>query len=95
MMAEAIGRYFPTGTRVTRPAGGFTLWIELPADVDTVDLYARVESTQITFAPGRIFSTRGQFSNCLRLNGAFWSEQNRWAVELLGRMATELCAELH
>ena len=93
-MADAIGRYFPPGTRVTRPAGGFTLWIELPANVDTVDLYTRVETKKITFAPGRIFSTKGQFRNCLRLNGAFWSEKNRWAVELLGRMATELCEEL-
>ncbi len=92
-MGDAIGRYFPEGTRVTRPAGGFTLWIELPADVDTVELYIRVESEKITFAPGRIFSTRGKFRNCLRLNGAFWSEKNRWAVELLGKMAKELCRE--
>lgn len=92
-MADAIGRYFPPGTRVTRPAGGFSLWVELPADVDTVDLYAQAESKKITFAPGQIFSTRGEFRNCLRLNGAFWSEENRWAVELLGKMATELCAK--
>ncbi len=93
-MADAIGRYFPQGTRVTRPAGGFTLWIELPADVDTVDLYTRAETKKITFAPGRIFSsTRGRFRNCLRLNGAFWSEKNRWAVESLGRMAAKLCEE--
>ena len=92
-MGDAIGRYFPTGTRVTRPAGGFTLWLELPADVDTVDLYARAESKRITFAPGRIFSTRGKFRNCLRLNAACWSEKNRWALESLGRMAAELCRE--
>ncbi|MFH0780499.1 MAG: PLP-dependent aminotransferase family protein [Pseudomonadota bacterium] len=92
-MADAIGRYFPPGTRVTRPKGGFTLWIELPADVDTVDLYRRIETKKVTFAPGRIFSTRGKYRNCLRLNGAFWSEKNRWAVELLGSMATELCKD--
>jgi DNA-binding transcriptional MocR family regulator len=92
-MADAIGRYFPTGTRVTRPAGGFSLWLELPGDVDTVDLYARAEMAKIVIAPGRIFSTRGKYRNCLRLNGAFWSEENRWAVQSLGRMATELCWE--
>jgi DNA-binding transcriptional regulator YhcF (GntR family) len=30
---------------------------------------------------------------CLRLNGAFWSEETRWAVESLGRMAAELCRQ--
>ena len=92
-MAEAIALYFPPGTRVTRPSGGFTLWLELPAEVDTVDLYARAEKERIAFAPGRIFSTRGDYRNCLRLNGAFWSEKTRWAVERLGRMAGELCRE--
>ena len=92
-MADAIGRYFPPGTRVTRPAGGFTLWIELPADADTVDLYAQAEKKKITFAPGRIFSTGDNFRNCLRLNAACWSEKNQWAVESLGEMATKLCRQ--
>lgn len=76
-MADAIGKYFPTGTRVTRPRGGFSLWVELPGEVDTMSLYARAETEKIIIAPGRIFSTSGRFYNCLRLNGAFWSEENR------------------
>jgi len=92
-MGDAIARYFPAGTRVTRPAGGFSLWLELPADVDTVALYARAEAQNIVIAPGRIFSTRSQYRNCLRLNGAFWSEETRWAVESLGGMAAELCRQ--
>ncbi len=92
-MGDAIARYFPAGTRVTRPAGGFSLWLELPADVDTVALYVAAEEQKIVIAPGRIFSTRGKYRNCLRLNGAFWSEETRWAVESLGRMATELCRQ--
>ena len=90
-MADAIGRYFPAGTRITRPTGGFSLWLELPEDVDTVALYSRAESEHITIAPGRIFSSGDGFRNCLRLNGAFWSEENRWAVQSLGKMAEELC----
>ncbi|MDK9706567.1 MAG: PLP-dependent aminotransferase family protein [Desulforhopalus sp.] len=92
-MADAIGRYFPAGTRVTRPAGGFVLWLELPGEVDTVALYSRAEAEKIVIAPGRIFSTRDKYRNCLRLNGAFWSEENRWAVESLGRIAGDLCRE--
>ncbi len=89
-MAEAIGTYFPPGTRVTRPEGGFTLWLELQKEIDTLALYARAVEMKITIAPGAIFSTGGKYTNCLRLNGAFWSEKNRWAVEALGKIAHEL-----
>ncbi len=89
-MGEAIGNTFPLGTRVTRPGGGFTLWVELPEQVDTLTLYAMAIDRGITIAPGALFSTAGKFSNCLRLNAAFWSEENRWAIEYLGEMANNL-----
>jgi DNA-binding transcriptional MocR family regulator len=89
-MAEAIGSYFPAGTRVTRPRGGFTLWLELPEGIDTLRLYARAAEQDISIAPGALFSTRNDYTNCLRLNGAFWSEENRWAVQALGRIAHTL-----
>ncbi len=89
-MGEAIGVNFPTGTRVTRPEGGFTLWLELPQQVDTRTLYGMAEKVGITLAPGALFSTSGKFTNCLRLNAAFWSEKNRWAIETLGEMAKQL-----
>ena len=30
-ISAAVGRYFPAGTKVTRPQGGYVLWVELPA----------------------------------------------------------------
>lgn len=89
-MAEAIGEYFPSGTRVTRPKGGFALWLELPEDVDTVSLYGEAAKRKITIAPGSLFSTGRRYKNCLRLNSAFWSEETRWAVKALGQMAHDL-----
>src|SRR5712671_2886738 len=32
-MSEAITRYFPAGTKLTRPSGGMCLWVELSPDV--------------------------------------------------------------
>jgi DNA-binding transcriptional MocR family regulator len=89
-MAEAIGTYFPSGTKVTRPEGGFTLWLELDKNINTGTLYAEALKKSITIAPGTLFSNSGRYSNCLRLNGAFWSEETRWAVEALGRMVHKL-----
>ncbi len=30
VFAQAVGHYFPPGTRATRPEGGYFLWVELP-----------------------------------------------------------------
>src|SRR5438093_4022006 len=38
-MTEAITRYFPPGTKLTRPTGGMCLWGELPPKVNPPALY--------------------------------------------------------
>ncbi len=89
-MGEAVGNCFPYGTKVTRPLGGFTLWVELPDKIDTLKLYRKAQNEGITIAPGAIFSATEKFGNCIRLNASFWSETNRWAIETLGRLTTEM-----
>ncbi|BCR03658.1 GntR family transcriptional regulator [Desulfuromonas versatilis] len=89
-MSEAIGRYFPAGTRVTRPKGGFSLWVELPEYVDTLALYPRAVKEGITIAPGPIFSASGKYANFIRVNAAFWSERTEGAVATLGRLAAAM-----
>ena len=32
--STGVAKYFPAGTRMTRPGGGYMLWIELPGRVD-------------------------------------------------------------
>jgi len=32
--AAAISRYFPAGTRISSPRGGYVIWVELPDGVD-------------------------------------------------------------
>jgi hypothetical protein len=55
-MTRAIERCFPAGTRVSRPAGGFVFWIELPGPVDTRVLFGEAVKLGICFAPGDVFS---------------------------------------
>ncbi|THB70591.1 MAG: PLP-dependent aminotransferase family protein [Desulfobulbaceae bacterium] len=86
-MTEAISEYFPGGTRVSRPKGGFTLWLEMAEKIDGVSMYAQAVKSGITLAPGSLFSLSNNYRNCIRLNGAFWSEENRWAVKRLGEIA--------
>ncbi len=64
----AIARGFPAGTRVSRPTGGYFLWLELPDDVDAMALCRHAMAAGISLAPGPMFSASGAFRNCLRIN---------------------------
>lgn len=88
LMANAIAREFPAGTRVTRPQGGFFLWLEMPAAVDALALHRQALARGISVAPGPIFSASGRFGNALRLNyGHPWDEAQADAIRVLGEMA--------
>ncbi|HEU0307353.1 MAG TPA: aminotransferase class I/II-fold pyridoxal phosphate-dependent enzyme, partial [Lysobacter sp.] len=65
---EAIAAAFPRGTRVTRPAGGYFLWLELPEGTDALRLHRRASQQGISIAPGPMFSASRGFGNCIRLN---------------------------
>jgi DNA-binding transcriptional MocR family regulator len=85
---DAIGRHFPLGTRVTRPGGGFVLWVEMPDGVDAFRLYEEAHKAGISIAPGTLFTATGdKYRNCIRLNAAFWSERTEQALETLGGMS--------
>ncbi len=84
----AIGEHFPAGTKVTRPAGGFVLWVELPHHVDSLELQERALAERISISPGPIFSARQRYRNFIRLNCGYpWSERLDQALRTLGRLA--------
>ena len=89
MMAAAISRHFPERTRVSRPQGGFLLWVEMPHQVDALKLYEAARTCGISIAPGHLFSLEGKFSNCIRLNAACWNSCIEAAIVTLGRLADE------
>jgi DNA-binding transcriptional MocR family regulator len=89
-MTRAIDRSFPTATRVSRPAGGFVLWLELPPQVKTRPLFERALEEGICFAPGEVFSASGRFANCLRLScGHSWDDRMERGIARLGALVTE------
>ncbi|WP_342119665.1 aminotransferase-like domain-containing protein [Pseudoduganella sp. OTU4001] len=88
MMAAAVLRFFPAGTRVSEPQGGYVLWVELPEGVDAMKLYALALERKITVGPGHMFSARGSYTNCIRLNFSYpWSKEIEDALRMLGRLA--------
>jgi DNA-binding transcriptional MocR family regulator len=88
-MIRAVGRAFPKGTKVSRPAGGFVLWLELPKPIGTRELFDEAVENGICFAPGEIFSASQRYANCLRLScGHSWHARIEAGVEKLGELAS-------
>lgn len=87
-MMAAVMRFFPSGTRVSQPKGGYVLWVEMPEDVDAMRLYREALTAGITVGPGRMFSVAHDYSHCLRLNySCTWSREMDEAIAKLGRIA--------
>jgi len=82
-VSEAVVRLFPEGTQISRPQGGYVLWVRLPKGADGVALYRKALDAKINFAPGIIFSASGAYSNYLRISCGSWSPTSAKAVTRL------------
>jgi DNA-binding transcriptional MocR family regulator len=94
-MTEWVRRYFPEGTRASRPQGGFMLWVELPEGFDTLRLNQALLDQGVQIAVGSIFSASGKFRHCLRMSFAQRSTPAlEAAVRKVGETARELLAKM-
>jgi DNA-binding transcriptional MocR family regulator len=87
---RAISEYFPEGTHVSRPQGGFVLWLELDKRIHVASLYESALKQKISIAPGRMFTLQDQYHHCMRLSyGHSWNEKMDHALKVLGRLAKQ------
>jgi DNA-binding transcriptional MocR family regulator len=90
-MTRAVEASFPAETKVSQPAGGFVLWLELPKRFDSRALFDEALEHGICFAPGDVFSASRRYRNCLRLSAGYgWSERIEDGVRRLGHLARVL-----
>lgn len=88
-----VERHFPAGTRVTRPAGGYFLWLELPPRVNALQLHQQAMALGISTAPGALFSADRRFVHHLRLNAGHPGDARiDPAVRRLGELAARALA---
>jgi DNA-binding transcriptional MocR family regulator len=88
-MREAVLAHFPSGTRVSDPRGGYVLWVELPRQIRTLELYHKAKERGVVYAPGPLFSAGKRYNHCLRLNASTWNEREVEAVKILGNLFQE------
>ena len=68
VMLTHLRRNFPGEVRWTRPAGGLSLWVELPPGVRAMDLYLDAIERGVAFAPGEAFFAEPPATSYFRLS---------------------------
>jgi len=89
-LRQAVSLFFSEDIRMTDPAGGYLLWVELPRTVDALELYQAALGAGIAITPGHLFSPDRQYSNFIRLNAANWSDRAAPALRRLGRVIEDM-----
>jgi DNA-binding transcriptional MocR family regulator len=88
---QGIVQYFPEDTKVSRPHGGFVLWVQLNKKVNGFRLRAEAMKHQISITPGKIFSGHCNYSNCIRISfGKPWDEDADYGLMMLGKLIRKM-----
>lgn len=86
-MIAAVAAGFPAETRISQPAGGSVLWLELPTGLDSEQLFHQALTHGISISPGQIYSPSSRFRNFIRLSfGHPWGEPLEQALQRLGAL---------
>lgn len=85
---QALAEHWPQGTRVSEPAGGMALWVELPEGIEGQALFEAALAKGIGILPGHLFSSRGDYRHHVRLScGLVWDAKTQAALRTVGRLA--------
>jgi DNA-binding transcriptional MocR family regulator len=88
---QAIIKYLPEDTKVSRPHGGFILWLELNKKVNAFKLRTEAMKHQISIVPGKIFSAGNNYSNCIRISfGKPWNDDVDYSLMMLGKLIKKM-----
>ena len=88
---QGIIQYFPEDTKISRPHGGFVLWLELNKKVNSFKLRTEAMKHKISVVPGRIFSAGCNYSNFIRISfGKPWSNDVDYGLMMLGKLIKKM-----
>lgn len=88
---QGIIDHFPEGTKVSRPNGGFVLWVQLDKKVNSFKLRAEAMKHHISVVPGKIFSASNNYNNCIRISfGKPWNNDADYGLLMLGRLIRKM-----
>jgi DNA-binding transcriptional MocR family regulator len=85
-MDQALHHHLGGLANWQKPQGGYFFWLEMPEGFDAAAMRQRAPEFKTGFQAGIVSSTKGQFSNCIRLSFAHYNEHQ--IDEGIGRLAT-------
>ena len=84
-MLESLDAHFPQEATWTKPGGGFYVWVNLPAEIDTKALMPKAIVAKVAYVPGNAFYADGLGSWSMRLSYCHPTpERIREGVKALG-----------
>ncbi len=84
-MLESLEQHFPAEAKWTKPGGGFYVWVNLPAEIDTKALMPKAIVAKVAYVPGSAFYADGLGSWSMRLSYCHPTpERIREGVKALG-----------
>lgn len=90
-LVAAIARYFPADVQVSKPGGGYFVWVFFAPGFDALALHQQALAQGISIAPGPMFSARQGLRHCIRLNfGHPWDARMEAAMAALGALVRDL-----
>lgn len=83
---QGIIEHLPEDTKVSRPQGGFVLWVELNKKINAFRLRTEAMKHHISVVPGKIFSAGSHYNNFIRISfGKPWNDDMDYGMMMLGR----------
>lgn len=88
---QSIAEHFPVGTRISQPAGGFVLWVQLPDGCDGDRLFRQSLEEKVSITPGSLFSSTRRFGQYIRISaGQPWSARIENGIATVGKLARSM-----
>lgn len=88
---QGVIEHLPEDTKVSRPQGGFVLWVELNRKINAFKLRSEAMRHHISVVPGRIFSAGSHYHHFIRISfGKPWNADMDYGMMMLGKIIRKM-----
>jgi 2-aminoadipate transaminase len=74
-MLAAMDKHFPPEAKWTRPEGGMFIWVTLPENIDTKEMFTRALEHNVAYVHGASFFANKNGKNTMRLNFTYATDE--------------------
>ena len=87
VMLESLEKFMPNGVKWPKPEGGMFLWVEMPENINTKEIFMKAIEHDVAYVIGSPFFHDGSGSNTMRLSYSFPSlEQIKIGIKSLAEV---------